>query len=96
MLCGLGSWREQQQAIESSQKTRMLYDKTTQNPAGFINLIHRLDATPDDLDYTHFFWLSSILIKNSIFSHCSCPVFDLVVGMSQAISKVNVKQCTDV
>ena len=36
MLCGLGSWHEQQQAIELSQKTRLLHDKTTQYPAGFF------------------------------------------------------------
>jgi len=52
MLCGLGSWREQQQTIERDQKTRLLYDKTTQYPAGFIT-VHRLDATPDGLDYTY-------------------------------------------
>jgi hypothetical protein len=38
----------------------MLYDKTTQQPAGFITLCFiRPDATPDGLDYTHFFSLST-------------------------------------
>jgi len=37
--------------IEQCQKTRLPYDKTTQNPAGFKTLFSRPDATPDNLNY---------------------------------------------
>jgi len=51
-LCGLGSWREQQQGDWSCQKTRLLYDKTTQKTMGFINNFIHLDATLDKNNYT--------------------------------------------
>jgi len=36
-LCGLGSWREQQQTIDANQKNCLPSDKTTQETMGFNN-----------------------------------------------------------
>jgi hypothetical protein len=58
MLCGLGSWHEQQRSDLSKEinPNRSLHDKTTQYPAGCqFSFDFRLDATQDGLDYTHIF-----------------------------------------
>jgi hypothetical protein len=44
-LCGLGSWREQQQTIEANQKNCLPSDKTTQETMGFNNPLLSSDAT---------------------------------------------------
>jgi len=41
--------------IDANQKSRLLYDKTTQYPAGLEIRVNRPDATPDDSDYTQIF-----------------------------------------
>ena len=55
LLCGLGSWREQQRAIEWNQKFACRLTRPHRKLWGSTIPFFRLDATLDGINYTQFY-----------------------------------------
>jgi len=65
MLCGLGSWREQQQGDWKVSKDSLAVRQDHTVPCGVLNTFLRLDATLDGFDYTHnLLWRVNYFFSN--------------------------------
>ena len=71
MLCGLGSWREQQQGDWTESKDSLAACQDHTETCGVLNSVQRLNATLDALNYTQIFLIASSCAIISVTSGCA-------------------------